>query len=66
MMLAALNAIEATVEVLNDVVHMMRTRVDSMAADVGEVRGGIDRVDAAPRGHRQRGPPVPPDRRTGA
>jgi hypothetical protein len=44
-MLGALNAIEAKVEVLNAEVHKMRTRVDSMAGDVAEVREGIDRVE---------------------
>jgi hypothetical protein len=46
-MLNALNSIEAQVETLNDEVHKMRTRVDAMAADVVEVRGGIDRVEPA-------------------
>ena len=44
-LLGALNAIESKVEVLNDEVHKMRTRVDSMATDVGEVREGIDKVE---------------------
>jgi hypothetical protein len=44
-LLGALTAIEAKVEVLNDEVHRMRTRVDSMADDVGEVREGIDKVE---------------------
>ena len=44
-LLGALNAIEAKVEVLNDEVHKMRTRVDSMAEDVGEARGALDRVE---------------------
>ena len=44
-LLTALNGIESKVEILNDEVHRMRARVDSMADDVGEVRGGIDRVE---------------------
>jgi hypothetical protein len=44
-LLGALTAIEAKVEVLNDEVHRMRTRVDSMADDVVEVRAGIDKVE---------------------
>ncbi|HEX2129547.1 MAG TPA: hypothetical protein VHF58_10060 [Solirubrobacterales bacterium] len=44
-LLTALNSIESKVEVLNDEVHKMRTRVDSMADDVGDVRGGIDRLE---------------------
>jgi uncharacterized protein YoxC len=44
-LLGALNQIESKVEILNEEVHRMRTRVDGMADDVGEVRVGIDRVE---------------------
>ena len=44
-LLGALNSIEARVDVLNDEVHKMRTRVDSMAGDVGEARAALDRVE---------------------
>ena len=44
-LLGALTAIEQKVEILNDEVHKMRTRVDSMADDVGEARGALDRVE---------------------
>ena len=44
-LLSALNAIEARVTVLDEEVRLMRASVDSMGADVSEVRAGIDRVE---------------------
>jgi len=44
-LLAALNSIEDRVDTLNEEVHRMRTRVDSMAGDVGEARAALARVE---------------------
>jgi hypothetical protein len=44
-LLGALTSIEARVNELNDEVAKMRASVDTMAGDVNEVRGGIDRLE---------------------
>ena len=44
-MLGALNAIEQKVDLLNDEVHRMRTRVDGMSDDVGDARDVLNRVE---------------------
>jgi hypothetical protein len=44
-MLGALNAIEQKVDLLNDEVHRMRTRVDGMSDDVEDARDVLSRVE---------------------
>jgi len=44
-LLVALNGIQDRVDSLDDEVKQMRAAVESMGGDVGELRGGIDRLE---------------------